>query len=301
VEKVLEISSIKIGIKLRLLPIEETRARTILSPVSGFLKEAGFTHSLTPARNCTYGCTYCYVPTMRVQAGLRPEEWKHWGDFTVIKTNAAELLPRELREEQIIYCSPLVDPYQPAEMHVGLMPKILEQVYIRPPKIFVIQTRSRYILRDVNLLQAVAEHTDLRISFSITTDSDVVRRQFEPRCESIPERVETVAALREAGLNVYVTLAPLLPFTPRDLAELVAPLTENPVLGDPLHIRATKKRGATTREAALAILRKYDSEQWAEADFQAAAVEQLKEELRARGREFAVGPPAFQWLTQPKS
>lgn len=119
---------------MRLLPIAETTARRILSPVSGFLNEAGFTHSLTPARNCTYGCTYCYVPSMRIQAGLRQEDWENWGDYTIFKTNSPALLARELRPEQIIYCSPLVDPYQPAEMSYELMPRLLEQIYIHPPR-----------------------------------------------------------------------------------------------------------------------------------------------------------------------
>ncbi|HXJ40840.1 MAG TPA: hypothetical protein VNH18_16285, partial [Bryobacteraceae bacterium] len=102
-----------------------SEARRILSPVSGFLKEAGFTHSLTPSRNCTFGCSYCYVPTMRVQAGLKPWDWQHWGQGTTLKRNAAELLRRELREGQTIYCSPLTDPYQPAEEAARLMPGIL--------------------------------------------------------------------------------------------------------------------------------------------------------------------------------
>lgn len=282
---------------MKLLPIVETQARRILSPVSGFLLEAGFTHSLTPARNCTYGCTYCYVPTMRVQAGLKKEDWENWGDYTVLKKNAPELLAKELKDDQIIYCSPLVDPYQPAEMSAEMMPRILEQVYIRPPKTFVVQTRSKYILRDLHLLQAVAEHTDLRVSFSITTDDDRIRRQFEARCDSIESRVETVQALREGGLKVYVTLAPLLPFTPSALADLVAPLTENAFLGDPLHVRATKPRGATTREVAIDVLRKFEAMEWVEPEFQARAVEELKRELEARGREFAVGAEAFRCLT----
>ena len=48
-------------------------SKTILSPTSGFIAEAGFTHSLTPARNCTFGCTYCYVPTMGIYGGLKPD------------------------------------------------------------------------------------------------------------------------------------------------------------------------------------------------------------------------------------
>ena len=75
-----------------------TDASTILSRTSGFIAQAGFTHSLTPARNCTLGCSYCYVPTMRIQGGLRPEDWQRWGKFTTFKQNAAALLINELRE-----------------------------------------------------------------------------------------------------------------------------------------------------------------------------------------------------------
>ncbi len=66
-----------------------TAARSILSPTSGFIAEAGFTHSLTLARNRTFGCTYCYVPTMRIYAGLRAEDWQRWGQFTTFKSNAS--------------------------------------------------------------------------------------------------------------------------------------------------------------------------------------------------------------------
>lgn len=284
-----------------LLPIHETQARRILSPVSGFLAEAGFTHSLTPARNCTYGCSYCYVPTMRVQGGLKPDDWRHWGEYTTYKTNAPELLKRELRPEQIIYCSPLTDPYQPAEMNQEMMPKILEQIYIHPPKIFVIQTRSVNILRDTQLLQAVAEHTDLRISFSITTDDDRIRRIFEPRCESIPDRLRAIEELKIAGLNVYATVAPILPCEPKLLARLLVDATTNTVIGDPLHIRESKPKGATTRDAAFKILDHYEQPQWAEPAFQHQLLEVLDHEIRALGGKFASGPKGFSCLTQTPS
>jgi DNA repair photolyase len=54
--------------------IRSTLAKSILTKTSGFIAEAGFTHSLSPARNCTFGCTYCYVPTMGVYGGLKPED-----------------------------------------------------------------------------------------------------------------------------------------------------------------------------------------------------------------------------------
>src|SRR6202161_1732437 len=100
----------------------EAESRSILSPTTGFIAQAGFTHSLSPARNCTFGCSYCYVPTMGIYGGLQPPDWTHWGQFTTFKSNAPDLLRRSLRDSQRIYCSPLVDPYQPAESEVHMMP-----------------------------------------------------------------------------------------------------------------------------------------------------------------------------------
>ncbi|HJY05395.1 MAG TPA: hypothetical protein VJ323_03715, partial [Bryobacteraceae bacterium] len=164
--------------------LREQTARSILTPVSGFLAEAGFTHSLTPARNCTYGCSYCYVPTMRLYAGLTSGDWTRWGQFTTFKSNAPELLHSSLKADQVIYCSPLVDPYQPAEASRRLMPQILESVLRHPPRVFVIQTRGPLILRDISALRELSRLTTLRVSFSITTDREDVRRRYEPHCES---------------------------------------------------------------------------------------------------------------------
>jgi DNA repair photolyase len=103
------------------LPIHHAEAHGILSATCGFITEAGFTHSLSPAHHCTCGCTYCYVPTMQIYGGLKPADWQHWRGFTTFKANAPELLEKSLRADQIICCSPLVDPYQPAEVEEGLM------------------------------------------------------------------------------------------------------------------------------------------------------------------------------------
>jgi DNA repair photolyase len=271
----------------------ETEARTILSPVSGFLKEAGFSHSLTPSRNCTFGCSYCYVPTMRVQAGLKPEDWRHWGQHTTFKRNAAALLARELRPNQTIYCSPLTDPYQPAEAGERLMPEILEAVMARPPAAFVIQTRGTAILRDLELLGRMAERTRLRVSFSVTTNREDVRRIFEPHCAPIGERWAAIGELRRSGIAVTATLAPLLPCEPKVLLDHALDATEGPVVADPLHVRETKRSGATTREPARAICEKYGWEEWLKPEFQARMLRVMQLRAEARGRTFAWGPPGF--------
>ena len=268
-------------------------ARTILSRTSGFIREAGFTHSLTPARNCTFGCSYCYVPTMRVQGGLQPEDWRRWGQFTTFKQNAAELLARELRPEQVIYCSPLVDPYQPGE---ELMPRILETLLAAPPAVLVIQTRSPLILRDVALLQRLKA----RVSFSVTSNRADVLRHYEVHCAPYEERLAAIRTLNAQGVETFVTLAPLLP---ADIDALMADVLEaspHALIADPLHIRATKQRGATTREAALEIARRRGEQDWFEPQFQADLLERMRGIAAEAGRAFGTGPEGFSCLSRDR-
>lgn len=272
------------------MTIRNAKAGRILSPASGFIAEAGFTHSLTPARNCIFGCTYCYVPTMRVFGGLKPEDWRRWGQFTTFKSNAAELLKEELRGHQRIYCSPLVDPYQPAEAEVQMMPRVLDAVLDHPPRVFTVQTRGPLILRDLARLRRIP---GLRVSFTVTTDREEVRRLYEPLCASIEERLAAIRVLRDAGIETYATLSPLLPCDPETLARMAIEATGRDLIGDPLHVRSAKPRGATTRDAAWRISEVRGFTEWLDGDFQNGVVERIRLAAQEAGREFAVGPGGF--------
>lgn len=286
------------------MPFEvfQSAARSILSPTTGFIAEAGFTHSLTPARNCTLGCSYCYVPTMRLYGGLQREDWTHWGQFTTFKSNAPELLRRELRRNSsighVIYCSPLVDPYQPAEEAQQMMPRILDELLARPPKIFAIQTRAPLILRDLPKLVALSQVCTLRVSFSVTTNREPVRQLYEPHCAAIHCRLQAIRELRRAGIATFATLAPILPCDPEDLANLALEATDQNIIGDPLHIRSVKPRGATTRQAAVAISAKHNFSDWLNAGFQDQIVQRIACSIRRAGRCFATGTEGFGWLAR---
>ena len=273
--------------------VREQPARSILSRTSGFIAEAGFTHSLTPARNCTYGCTYCYVPTMRVRGGLKPEDWQRWGQFTTFKSNAAELIGTGGSET--IYCSPLVDPYQPAEADRRLMREVLAALVAKPPRVFTVQTRGPLVTRDIDLL---ARLPGARVSFSLTTNREDVRRWYEPHCAPLPERLAAMRTLRAAGIRVFATLAPILPCDPDVLADAALEATDEHILGDPLHVRAVKRHGATTRAQAERVSAVHGYARWHEPAFQEQIVAQIGARIRAAGREFAVGSEAFRWLAQ---
>ncbi len=276
----------------------QAESKSVLSRTTGFIAQAGFTHSLTPARNCTFGCSYCYVPTMRIFGGLKREDWEHWGQFTTFKGNAPELLRRQLRAEQVVYCSPVVDPYQPAEEAAESMPGILDELLQRPPRVFVIQTRGPLISRDVDKLAALAQRTRLRVSFSITTNREDVRKRYEPHCAPISERIRAIERLRAAGIDTFATLAPLLPCDPEELAALALEVTDRDVIGDALHIRLLKPNGATTRDAAFRISERHGDSAWFEPEFQASVTARIGQVVERAGRRFATGPEGFAWLTQ---
>ena len=276
--------------------IFQVDAKSILSETSGFIAQAGFTHSLTPARNCGFGCTYCYVPTMGVYGGLKPEDWRRWGQFTTFKSNAPELLLRALRPRQAIYCSPLVDPYQPAEASIEMMPQLLDVLIGRPPRVLAIQTRGPLILRDLPKLSALSRRTRLRVSFSLTTDREEVRRLYEPLCATIDERLAAMRRLTAEGIATYATLAPLLPCHPETLVDMAVEATGRDIICDPFHVRAVKTSGATTRDVALQISAKRGFSEWHDPAFQAEIVARLRARACAAGRRLEAGIAGFRLL-----
>ena len=102
----------------------------------------------------------------------------------------------------------MVDPYQPAEERERMMPRILDVLLETPPRVFVLQTRGPMILRDLEQLRALTRRTTLRVSFSITTNREEIRKLYEPHCAPIAERLDVIRALRNAGIETYATLAP---------------------------------------------------------------------------------------------
>jgi DNA repair photolyase len=234
---------------------------------------------------------------MRVQGGLQKDDWLHWGEFTTFKSNAAELLARTLRPHQVIYCSPLTDPYQPAESMRRIMPAILEAVTATPPKVFVIQTRGPLILRDLTLLSALNSRTRLRVSFSVTTDREDVRRIFEPHCAPIDERWYTIEKLSGAGIQTSVALAPVLPCDPEALVERAIACSQGPLIADPFHVRSVKRSGATTRHAAMAICEHHGWTGWLDPAFQRGILIRMKERAARSGRTFDHGPRGFALLS----
>lgn len=201
---------------------------TLLNKATGFLGD--YTHTLNPYGGCAFGCSYCYVRGMPV-AVFRGEDWGSWVD---VKREAGEKLRRELARARakgptVIFMSSSTDPYQPAEYKERITRELLEVMAETPPDFLLLQTRSPLVTRDIDLLRRMGD--SVRVSMTVETDLEEVRRVFTPAAPPIAARLRALAELKEAGVPRQVAIAPVLPSSER-LPALLRPLTERVVVDD---------------------------------------------------------------------
>jgi DNA repair photolyase len=238
-------------------------AQSILSKATGFISAYDFT--LNPYRGCQYGCSYCYAAAFSPNSKMRQD----WGNWIIIKQNAAELVEKELAnwdkknpgKPASIYMSSVTDPYQPIEAKQQLTRHLLEAMVPYQPTL-VIQTRSPMITRDIDILRNFRR---LRVNMSIPTGSEKVRRDFEPRSPSIKARLQAIGTLKhsipcdeEHEARFSVTVTPLLPTLPEEQAEFISKLeVADRVVIQEFHPSTGRSLVASTRQEALALKQKY--------------------------------------------
>jgi DNA repair photolyase len=183
--------------------IEYRATQSILTRATGFMSDYDFT--LNPYAGCSFGCTYCYAAFFSKTAERR-DTWGYWVD---VKENAVAALRRvrtPLRDKTI-YMSSVTDPYQPIERKLGLVRSLLEEFVGHQPRL-VVQTRSQLVTRDIDLLGQL-DH--VQVNMTVTTDSERVRRAFEPHCSTNRKRLEAIAEVKRSGIECAITMTPLLP------------------------------------------------------------------------------------------
>lgn len=185
--------------------MEPVIARSIFSQATGYIRRGGFAWTCNPYVGCTFGCSYCYA--MFLPQNRRPREL--WGRWLQAKMNAVELARREAPRlaGQTLYLSSVTDPYLPIEKHLGLTRGILEALLPHQPRLLV-QTRGPLVVRDRDLLR---QWQAVRVNLSIPTDSERIRRLFEPKAPPLEHRWEALYRLREAGIPIGICVTPMLP------------------------------------------------------------------------------------------
>jgi DNA repair photolyase len=189
----------------------EIRLKTpgrLLNPAGGFL--ADYTHTLNPYAGCAFGCSYCYVRRMPVGM-FRSEPWGEWVDVKRIDREEFLREWRRIRKRGrvTVFMGSATDPYQPAEARYRATRVILETMAELPPDFLLLQTRSPLVLRDEDLLRRLGSR--VRVSMTIETDLESVRRRFTPKAPPLAARWRAIRELLGAGIGVQIAVSPLLP------------------------------------------------------------------------------------------
>ena len=174
--------------------------------------DVGFSQSINPYRGCEHGCIYCYARPSHAYLNLSPGL-----DFETklfFKQDAAPLLEQELAAPKY-ECSAITigantDPYQPIEREYRVTRSLLEvlQRYRHPLSII---TKSAMVERDIDILSEMARDRLVHVTISITSLRADIKRTLEPRTASPQARLRAVRRLSEAGVDVSVMVAPVIP------------------------------------------------------------------------------------------
>lgn len=187
-----------------------TRARSIITRNNS--PDVGFDLSVNPYQGCEHGCVYCFARPTHAYHDLSPGL-----DFEtkiLAKTNAVELLTKELSAASY-RCEPIAlgintDAYQPAERSLQITRALLKTCLEFGQPIVLI-TKSTLVLRDLDLLRELARRNLARVSVSVTTLDDELKRRLEPRTAGPAARLKVIGELSAAGVPVSAMVAPVIP------------------------------------------------------------------------------------------
>jgi DNA repair photolyase len=190
--------------------VQIERPRTIITRNES--PDISFDRSINPYRGCEHGCIYCFArPThsyMGLSAGLDFES------KLFAKPDAPMLLERELAKPgyvaKTIAIGTNTDPYQPIEKEWRVMRRILEVLEEHNHPVGIV-TKSALVIRDIDILQRMAQRGLAKVAISVTTLDRKLARAMEPRAATPTRRLETLRVLAEAGIPASAMVAPVIP------------------------------------------------------------------------------------------
>lgn len=207
-------------------------ARSLASPAtistmtpinpSGLWKKRLGDWVINPYVGCEHGCYHCYCPAMPgVKFNNGGHKQREWGKYLLPKYGIVEALREQLKKftpdkarktewgDGWVLVSFLTDCYTPSEAKFKLTRQCVQLLLEAGHKVRL-QTRSALVERDFDLL--VAHRSQVLLGTSLPYMNDGLARALEPRATSPTRRLKMLQKARESGLNVYVCVAPFMPF-----------------------------------------------------------------------------------------
>jgi DNA repair photolyase len=202
-KRTFEGTAIKSDAKLRIVAIEPLGIDMPMYDIT--TSTENFIANGVVAHNCFARPTHTYLD---LDAGRDFER------EIVVKVNVPEVLRTELarpswKREQVALGTN-TDPYQWVESRYRLMPEIWQALLDFDTPCSLV-TKSPLALRDIDVLQDLANGPGVTVFFSVPTLDERAWRETEPHTPSPRARLEGVRKMNEAGVPCGILIAPLMP------------------------------------------------------------------------------------------
>ena len=187
---------------------QEVDCRSALNRV----KAMPFAWTLNPYRGCTHACHYCFARRYHTQFELNAGD--DFASVILVKRNFVEVLERELdrpawTREQVALGT-ATDPYQPIEGRYRLTRRTI-QALTRGRTPMGLVTKGPMVVRDRDVLTELSRVAACNVFMSVPTVDEDAWRTLEPGTAHPLQRLRAVRELADAGINVGVLMAPIVP------------------------------------------------------------------------------------------
>lgn len=182
-----------------------------------------FKYGANPYRGCEHGCLYCNARYTHEYLG---KDQATFQNEIIVKVNADKALAREFAaprwrhvKAKLVNLGSVSDPYQPAEERYEITKKVLE-VFLKFENPVCISTKSRLILRDIELLKELNEEKLVNVMITIPTLDEGLLKQLEANTPTPLERIETIKQLKAHSIIVGALIIPIFPYITDNLERI---------------------------------------------------------------------------------
>ena len=171
-----------------------------------------FRYTVNGYRGCSHGCRYCFARPTHEYLAFDPGE--AFDTQVVVKPNVAAVLRRALRRpswgRETVALGTNTDPYQRAEGRYALMPGIIGALAESGTPLSIL-TKGTLLHRDLPLISQAAQQVPVSVAVSLAVGDAELHRDVEPGTPTPQARLGLIRAIRDAGLDWHVMVAPVLP------------------------------------------------------------------------------------------
>lgn len=222
------------------MSMSQIPAKTI---VSAYTERGWFgtNYTMNIYKGCCHGCIYC---------DSRSECYRIENFDTVrSKADALAVISKDLRAKRkkgTIITGSMSDPYNPYERICELSRGALKLIDYYKFGI-CIDTKSDLVVRDVDILKNIGNHSSAFVNFTVTTADDDLCLKLEQSVCPTSKRIAAVGKLTAQGIKCGILLMPILPFI-NDTEKNIVKIIEMAVDSGVSWIYAGEGFGVTLRQ-----------------------------------------------------